>query len=119
MDFIQGAPSKWVITVLKNMSKLVPLPMKVMITGLMKVKPKSEYENVLQDCSLNLGEKKYSDWKIKHKQLAIRIYFGDTSTIDLGKVTMISDGFGEAFEALHPSLSDLPMTGFPFVAMTL
>ncbi|MDF1897161.1 hypothetical protein [Rahnella contaminans] len=79
------------------------------------VQSKSEYENVLQHCSLNLGEKKYSDWKIKHKQLAIRMYFGDTSTIDLGKVTMISDGFGETFEALYPSLSDLPMAGFPFV----
>ncbi len=80
------------------------------------VQSKSEYENVLQHCSLNLGEKKYPDWRVKQKQLAIQMYFGDSSSVILGKLTLVSDGFGEIFEALYPSLSFLPMAGFPFIA---
>ena len=44
------------------------------------------------------------------------MYFGDSSNASSGKLMMVSDGFGEDFEALYPSLSDLPLAGFPFVA---
>ncbi|MBU9818712.1 hypothetical protein J1782_02260, partial [Rahnella sp. BCC 1045] len=49
------------------------------------VQSKAEYQNVLQHCSLVLGQKKYSDWETKKKQLEIRMYSPD--------ITEVSDGW--------------------------
>ncbi|WP_129991034.1 hypothetical protein [Rahnella sp. CFA14(1/10)] len=80
------------------------------------VQSKSEYENVIQHCSLVLGEKKYPDWKKKQTRLASRMYFGDRSKVEFGTITLISDGFGESFESIYQRLSTTPMAGYEIMA---
>ena len=83
------------------------------------VQSKAEYQNVLQHCSLTLGEKKYPDWLVKKKQLEIRMYFTDITNVNdswTRGTTIDHDGYGAAFEKIYDSLSDEPMPGYPIMA---
>jgi len=82
------------------------------------VQSKAEYQNVLQHCSLVLGQKKYPDWETKKKQLEIRMYSPDITEVSDGWVrgtTVDYGGYGVAFEKIYESLSQHPMPGFPII----
>lgn len=78
---------------------------------------KAEYENVMQHCSLTLGQKKYSEWRTVHIRIAAMMYGGEIFTI---QGQYIGDGngneYGEIFEEVYPSLSNTPMAGYPLLA---
>ncbi|MFU2318800.1 hypothetical protein [Rahnella sp. PCH160] len=80
------------------------------------VQSKAEYRNVLQYCSLTLGQRQYPDWEVKMKQLEIRMYAPDITEVSdnwTSGTTIDSGRYGAAFEKIYNLLSELPMPGFP------
>ncbi|MGY5367976.1 hypothetical protein ACXGQP_11565 [Enterobacter oligotrophicus] len=81
------------------------------------VQSKAEYENIMQHCSLTLGERKYPDWRVKHSRIAVMMYGGEMFTTK-GEYVGDDQGneYGEIFEQIYLSLSDRPMAGYPLLA---
>lgn len=81
------------------------------------IQSRSEYENVMQHCSLTLGERKYPDWKVKSSRIAAMMYYGEIFTIEGEYIgDSVGNEYGESFEKIYPSLSKTPMNGYPLLA---